>query len=132
MGSATCESEFIQILRVWTLSWAAAPLCAPRAAGPNLPILAPGLRGCPGRASGGLDTWGPIFGGKSGFRALSPRAQRRTYSGALSGEDPLARYRARSGREVPAQSISEIVEKTGTLGDSYWTPISTFWPYPYI
>lgn len=66
------------------MSWPAAPLCAPRAAGPNLPILARGLRGCPGRASGGLGTWGPIFGGKSGFRALSPRAQKRTYSGALA------------------------------------------------
>jgi hypothetical protein len=66
------------------MSWPAAPLCAPRAAGPNLPILARGLRGCPGRASGGLSTWGPIFGGKSGFRALSPRAQKRTYSGALA------------------------------------------------
>ena len=80
------------------MSWPAAPLCAPRAAGPNLPILARGLRGCPGRASGGLDTWGPIFGGKSGFRALSPRAQKRTYSGAL------ARTHSRdTGHEVGGQ-----------------------------
>jgi hypothetical protein len=80
------------------MSWPAAPLCAPRAAGPNLPILARGLRGCPGRASGGLSTWGPIFGGKSGFRALSPRAQKRTYSGAL------ARTHSRdTGHEVGGQ-----------------------------
>ena len=52
---------------------------------------------------------GAYFRGKERISsALS--AGSKTHLLRRPGEDPLARYRARSGRAVPAQSISEIIE----------------------
>ena len=97
-------------------------LCSSRSR-PESPHSGPGVARMPGSSQWRLGHLGSYFRGKERISSALP-AGSKTHLLRRPGEDPLARYRARSGREVPAQSISEIVEKTGTLGDSYWTPIS--------